>query len=753
MNHRSRILSGCFALVASVRLFAAASATALPTDSPPRPAAELATPTAPTTGLTPSQSANWDEAKRWINRNLFQSEAAPFSFDYQGKNSKEFLSSWEITGTRKKPPGDGPHVLTYRDKQTGLEVRCEATVFKDFPAVEWVLKFKNTGGTETPLLSNIQALDARWRSPDNQYTLHHALGVGEGVAARAEDFRPLSRKLEPGSSLRMAPLHGRSSWGDSLPFFNVEMTQGQGVILGIGWTGQWLADFKRDTSSLNIRAGMELTRLKLYPGEEIRTPKVLLLFWQGHRIYGQNLLRRMVLAHYHPNRDGKPLTMPFLASSAGLYHEAFEATEKNQLEYAVQMKRLGVDHIWMDVGWHDAGPRKNLHSHIGPIDRQRFPNGFKPLTDGLKRLDMGLLVWFAPEFQGGASWMERAHPEMFLRIKDKDPKVAPFSLLNFGDKNALALITQHTSTMIQKEGIGIYRLDGPVGANLPSAHKQPLQWWRDADAPDRQGITEIRYIEGLYAFWDELLKNNPGLIIDLCGGGATRIDLEAMSRGVYLWRSDWNHPGFEPEGYQAHSYGVNLWLPSTAIASGYPDTYSFRSSINNGVVLAWNPFQPTITQSWPLAFPVKQAEPYTLKKIPRTLVDGVTISEGYGVSEPFPWAKAEQLTQEFKRIRPFFYGDFYPLTPYAIAKDTWTAFQYHKEDLRQGILLVFRRSQCTQREVVLNLWGLRPGAHYEVHFEDTQLKRRFTGKELSIGLRVQINEQPGSALISYRQLR
>jgi len=41
---------------------------------------------------------------------------------------------------------------------------------------------------------------------------------------------------------------------------------------------------------------MELTRLKLHPGESIRTPSVLLLFWRGaDRVRSQNLLRSLIL--------------------------------------------------------------------------------------------------------------------------------------------------------------------------------------------------------------------------------------------------------------------------------------------------------------------------------------------------------------------------------------------------------------------------------------------------------------------------
>ena len=119
----------------------------------------------------------------------------------------------------------------------------------------------------------------------------------------------------------------------------------------------------------------------------------------------------------------------------------------------------------------------------------------------------------APEYQGGGTWIERDHPDLFLTLKDEEVSdLPPFKILNFGDKRALKMITDYISDLIQKEGIGIYRQDGPIGANFsypdqrPYPNGQPLQWWRDADAPDRQGITEIHYIEGLYWFWDELLK-------------------------------------------------------------------------------------------------------------------------------------------------------------------------------------------------------------------------------------------------------
>ena len=51
-------------------------------------------------------------------------------------------------------------------------------------------------------------------------------------------------------------------------YFNLEWLPSQGVIVAVGWPGQWAADLARDKGlGLRLRAGQELTRFKLLPGE------------------------------------------------------------------------------------------------------------------------------------------------------------------------------------------------------------------------------------------------------------------------------------------------------------------------------------------------------------------------------------------------------------------------------------------------------------------------------------------------------
>ena len=61
---------------------------------------------------------------------------------------------------------------------------------------------------------------------------------------------------------------------------------------------------------MRLTAGMEKTHLVLHPGEEIRTPRILLLAWKGDRLAAHNRFRRLMLFDYAPQQKGRPLRMP-----------------------------------------------------------------------------------------------------------------------------------------------------------------------------------------------------------------------------------------------------------------------------------------------------------------------------------------------------------------------------------------------------------------------------------------------------------
>jgi len=482
-----------------------------------------------------------------------------FSFSYGGKSSKDFLKGWQVDRS-SKPLDDQrtAHTVLYTDPQTGLVVRCEAIEYKDFPTVEWKLFFKNTGSSDTAILSDIQPLDATFqRNAEGEFVLHHAVGS----PCAANDYAPLETALGPKASKRITAAGGRPTNSD-LPYFNLAWP-GEGVIVVVGWSGQWAATFERDeTNGLRVRGGQELTHFKLLPGEEVRTPMIVLQFYRGDRIRSQNIWRRWMIAHNLPRPGGKLPPLHLAACSSHQFGEMINANTESQKLFIDRYldEGLKLDYWWMDAGWYW---NKSGWPHTGTweVDTKRFPGGLRVISDHARAKGVKTIVWFEPERVAGDTWLTNTHPEWILGGKSG-------GLLNLGDPNAWQWLTNHIDKLITDQGIDLYRQD---------FNMDPLDFWRKHDTPDRQGITEIRHVEGYLAYWDELRRRHPNMLIDSCASGGRRNDLETLRRAVPLLRSDYI---MEPVGNQGHTYGISFWIPyyGTGTGSGTINDYLLGAS-------------------------------------------------------------------------------------------------------------------------------------------------------------------------------
>jgi len=340
------------------------------------------------------------------------SATPPFSFQLGGKPSAELLMGWVLKrSTRSVSSADSDngkieHTLTYTHRQTGLVVRCLAVEYRDFPTVEWTLFFKNTGTNDTPILSEIQPLDMLLdRSAHGEFVPHHQ----KGDDCSPDSYEPRQSVLGPKSEQRFASVGGRPS-NQGFPYFNIEQP-GEGLIVVVGWPGQWAAQFTRDADKgLRVRAGQELTRFKLRPGEEVRTPLIVLQFWKGDRIHAQNVWRRWMLAHNLPRTsDGKP-PQPMWTSCSGGFFPGLKCNEADELRFIDAFTQAGIrlDYWWMDAGWYPCG---DGWPNVGTwtVDPVRFRRGLKAISDHAHAKGMGLIVWFEPERVTLSTWLH-SHP-------------------------------------------------------------------------------------------------------------------------------------------------------------------------------------------------------------------------------------------------------------------------------------------------------------------------------------------------------
>lgn len=275
----------------------------------------------------------------------------PFSFVYGGVKSPELLERWSLERrSRELDLQRTEHTQVYRDTKTGIEVRCVAVEYHDFPTVEWTIFFKNTSSVDSPILENIQALDLRVeRNGEGEFQLHH----NKGAPATPTDYEPYETPLPNNTKLSVSAKGGRPSNGD-FPYFNLAWPD-EGVIIVVGWPGQWAGQFARDDGNgVQVRFGQELTHFKLLPGEEVRTPRIVMQFWQGEWRRSQNIWRRWMETHNMPHPGGKLLQPLMSGNTSREYVEMMEATDvvENMFIDRYIAEKLTPDYFWMDAGWY-----------------------------------------------------------------------------------------------------------------------------------------------------------------------------------------------------------------------------------------------------------------------------------------------------------------------------------------------------------------------------------------------------------------
>jgi alpha-galactosidase len=357
-------------------------------------------------------------------------------------------------------------------------------------------------------------------------------------------------------------------------------------------------------------------------------------------------------------------------------------------------ERVGFDLWWQDAGWYPCDGVGWPKVGTWEVDPVRFPAGLRELSDLVHTHGKRAIVWFEPERVHPGTWLAQNHPEWVHGG-------AAGGLLKLGEPACREWLTDHIGRLLTEQGIDFYRQDFNI---------DPLPYWRAADTEDRQGIAEIRHVEGYLAYWDELLRRHPDMLIDSCASGGRRNDLETLRRAVPLLRSDWY---WSPEGQQCLTHGLSLWIPyhGTGVIYG-KDAYWWRSSM-----VAELSFGPDAAG---------------LDHVDFDLV--------------------RRIVDEHRQIAPYLLGDFYPLTAYSQADDVWAVWQFHRADLDAGIVRAFRRTASPYESARFRLQGLDPSGTYAVTRLDRPGSSTFSGQDaMEDGVPLTIAEQPGCAVITYRR--
>ncbi|MGI6350890.1 MAG: alpha-galactosidase [Armatimonadota bacterium] len=652
----------------------------------------------------------------------------PFSFKCGERSSREWVrvETARVESGEWTERGARTHVLTWHDPQTALTCEMSLTEFRGFPAFQWVVSVRNDGASDSEHVHDFWGIDTAWNAPDGSMPVLHR---SVGSPGHEDDFWLRSEIMhnsmwDPRRRIAMdTPMNTR--WGEThgylipndrrssavwLPFFNYQ-TGGDGLILGLGWSGAWRAYFDHQGGGAStILAGVENLNTILHPGEAVRSTLNLALYWQGEMMHGQNLFRRLVLEHFTPHIGGRPVEPPV----TGIVWGGIPSAEHLEIIEGIREHDVPLDVYWFDAGWYGTGTVPSYSVFEGDWgtmagDWRPNPNWHNgtlaPVADAAHAAGMGFLVWVEPcrAIHGRPITLE--HPEYFL-TGDPEGRVSEGQtlLLDLGLPDARNWAVEVIAGLVEEYGVDWYEED----FNL-----DPNPYLEAAAEAERWGLREMRFIEGHFAFWDELLQRFPDLAILNCASGGRRIDLESISRGQPLWRSDYNcFPEATEESTQDHSYGIQHWLPiQGSVIRGWSlyDTYEARCALNPGME------NPLVAKT------------------------------------PEEWKQIRANALQAQRCKRYFLGDYYPLTNQQRDPAAWSAYHLFLPEEQEGMLLALRRAKSDIASMRFDLLTIDPTRSWQFEDYDSGQTWVLSGEEIRAeGFEVTIPSRRDSRLIFYR---
>ncbi len=585
-------------------------------------------------------------------------------------------------------PGVIRHRLCYHLEKFALDCVLMIDEYVGFPALEWHFTLKNTGSNNSLPISQIRSMALDWQGAEDKLTpiLHRSRGSDEHATDFLFSVEPLrdwrghlSIKMNSGDSVSPALLQGADGRSSNawLPFFVLGNGK-EGLATAIGWSMRWqTAVVNSPENRVAIDIGLADFDSYLLPGEEIRSPLALYLAFNGDFDRGHNLLRCFIRDYLRPRHDGKIDEVPVCASSWG----GMASVEHLKSIDRIVGEKLPFEYYWIDAGWYGDGdtPCPNVfvgdwHLKAGDwqVNRFRHPQGLRMISDKLHAAGLKFLLWVEPARAIYGTPVTLQHPEWFLTWDGKDFVRDQSVLLDLGKPEARQWAFDTLSKIIDENGVDLYRED----FNFMST----LEALRQADAPGRRGMEEMRWVEGFYRLWDDLLQKFPRLIIDNCASGGRRIDLETIRRSLVLWRTDYNcFANLNCDALQSQTAGLARWgIPnSVSPACSAGDTYQFRSGMADGLVFSLDEFG----------------------NLDRPMSADNTA-----------WLR--RMLDDAKELRRHFAGDFYSLIDGGLNPDCWMSWQLHNPVTGEGAVMVFRRQESMMTNAALQLRALDADAEY-----------------------------------------
>jgi alpha-galactosidase len=443
----------------------------------------------------------------------------------------------------------------------------------------------------------------------------------------------------------------------------------------LGWSGSWRITMEQSSfHQVRITGGYNPFDFgyRLAPGESLTTPPFYGGFTGGGMGEASRILHRFQQSVILPGAP-HPKLRPVLYNSWEATE--FNVSESSQIALAEKAAQLGVERFVIDDGW--FGQRKDDHAGLGDwyINKEKFPNGLKPVIDRVHQLGMDFGIWVEPEMVNPDSDLYRKHPEWAMNFPGRPRTEARNQLLlNLARPDVTEYVYHWLDDLVSNNDINFLKWDYNRNWAEPG--------WDAVPVADQKKIY-VAYVHNLYSILDRLRAKHPKLEIESCSGGGSRVDLGIMRRTEEVWPSDNTDA-----------------LDRLSLQDGFTHAYT------PGVMVAWVTDAPN--RKTPLKFRFLVA-----------MEGSLGIGANLNNFTPEDMATSKDLVAFYKSIRPTVQqGLQYRLIPPSRpgASSEHAATEYVAADGTQAVVFAYLHSQhFGDPYPLVRLEGLDPKSIYRLH--------------------------------------
>ena len=377
-------------------------------------------------------------------------------------------------------------------------------------------------------------------------------------------------------------------------------------------------------------------------------------------------------------------------------------------ELADAASECGIEEFVIDDGWQDS------YGDWG-INKQKFPNGLKPVFDYIKSKGMKPGVWISLGAAESKSKVYKEHPEWAVRKTDGSPVSlhADFDKMYEWETYSMCMTTGWSDyikgvilNLAKEYGLEYIKGDFAVvtGAYTTDKTRSGCHATNHPIHRDRNE-SMLEMYRRTWQLFDDLHQEVPELFIDCTFetmGALQLIDLDMCKHAEGNWLSNFGEKA--PLGsmrVRQMSWWRSPVIPSTAMVIGNQrfDDPDFELSL----------------MSLAGSLPIVLGDPRLLNKEQRTRMKSWA-----------DWLRNMQTKHDFMSFRQDLYGYGEP------AEGNWDGYQRINTETRSGGIVGIFRQGSPENQRTVTVQFLNPVSLYEVRKAPTdELIMKATGKELA----------------------